>query len=301
MQKKDTDQTDINTEQKCTAIVPNTWTEQAPLSAGLQTAQFSDNEICRSEKNLEEQESSNEPSANNLDDSEHNRVEQISTLPEKLSSKTIEEIDFQLSEKLEEDSHVQSIQEQLEMETASTQEFLDTERRVLSEETDQEAPQIVVSSEVGELQPISESISENESAEFGKEIAEDTQNPIDESSSELSASDSTFIEKTEVVVSDTGVTIYSETRQVVEQIDNLDSWTTVEEATRPPDVEEQREEDASKSAGDINEATKDDNEGRPDDSLAPPSPRAPLATPDETETSDVSNACDVSVLFFFVN
>ncbi|XP_012222848.1 uro-adherence factor A isoform X11 [Linepithema humile] len=280
-------------EQKHAGVAPNA--EQAPLSAGLQAAQLSDNSnetIYRPEKNLEEQKSPNESSANadNLDDSEHSRVEQVSTLPGELSpSKTIGETDLKLHEKLEEDFHVQSIQEQLEMETASTQEFLDIERRVLSEETDQEAPLIVVSSEVGELQTISESISENESAEFGKEIAEDAQNPVDESSSELSASDSTFIEKTEVVVSDTGVTIYSETRPAAEQIENLDSWTTVEEATRPADAEEQRE-DASKR--DVNEATRDDNEDRLDDSLAPSSPRAPLATPDETETSDVSNACD---------
>ncbi|KYN05822.1 LIM domain and actin-binding protein 1 [Cyphomyrmex costatus] len=111
-----------------------------------------------------------------------------------------------------------------------------------------------------------------------------------EEDSEFSASDSTFIEKTEVVVSDTSVTIFSETRQLVaEQIGNLDSWTTVEEATKSVDAEE-RPEDAPVATE--CDATRDDNEGKQDDYLAPSSPRAPLATPDETETSDVSNACD---------
>ncbi|XP_029168345.1 LOW QUALITY PROTEIN: microtubule-associated protein futsch [Nylanderia fulva] len=120
--------------------------------------------------------------------------------------------------------------------------------------------------------------------ECPREIAEDPQNQ-DESSSELSASDSTFIEKPEVVVSDTNlVTIFSEAKRAADE--NLDSWTTVEEATKSADVEEKR-------AGNINEATRDDNEEKANDSFAPPvSPRAPLATPDETETSDVSNACD---------
>ncbi|XP_011704755.1 PREDICTED: protein-methionine sulfoxide oxidase MICAL3 isoform X7 [Wasmannia auropunctata] len=166
------------------------------------------------------------------------------------------------------------------MEMASTQEFLDTERRVLNEEVDQEAPQIVVS------QATSGSILENESPECP--VAEDAQNPVDESSSEFSASDSTFIEKTEVVVSETSVTIFSETRQLAaEQVGNLDSWTTVEEATKSADAEER---DAPAVAE--RDATRDDNEGKQDDCLAPSSPRAPLATPDETETSDVSNACD---------
>ncbi|XP_018374434.1 PREDICTED: uncharacterized protein LOC108768491 isoform X5 [Trachymyrmex cornetzi] len=177
-------------------------------------------------------------------------------------------------------------------EMASTQEFLDIERRVLNEEIDQEPPQIVISSEIAEFQVTSGSILENESPECL--VAEDAQNLIDESSSEFSASDSTFIEKTEIVVSDTSVTIFSETRQLVaEQIGNLDSWTTVEEATKLADAEE-RQKDASAAAerDAVNDATRDDNEGKQDDYPAPSSPRAPLATPDETETSDVSNACD---------
>ncbi|XP_018341914.1 PREDICTED: uncharacterized protein LOC108748331 isoform X8 [Trachymyrmex septentrionalis] len=177
-------------------------------------------------------------------------------------------------------------------EMASTQEFLDIERRVLNEEIDQEPPQIVISSEITESQVTPGSILENESPECL--VADDTQNLVDESSSEFSASDSTFIEKTEIVVSDTSVTIFSETRQLVaEQIGNLDSWTTVEEATKSADAEERPKDAPAAAERDaVNDATRDDNEGKQDDYLAPSSPRAPLATPDETETSDVSNACD---------
>ncbi|XP_072759536.1 uncharacterized protein [Anoplolepis gracilipes] len=240
-----------------------------------------------------------------LENSFEHVEEKISTLisQDKQSPSEIieEEADLNLSKKHEEEdprciqeqfgSFDDDIASQSEMltETSSTQEFLATERRVLSEEANQETPQIVTSSEITGGSPVtSGSILESDSVpEYSRDIAEDAQNPVDESSSELSASDSTFIEKTEVVVSDTNVTIFSETKRDVERVDeNLDSWTTVEEATKPAGVEEERSDD-------VNEATRDDNEGKADDSLVPPtSPRAPLATPDETETSDVSNACD---------
>jgi len=301
--------TDIEQERKNADVdIPDTWTEQAPLSDGQQADRFSDNfdTLYPQNRNFEEQKfpSTNEESSTNehvdtLNDSYgDNRVEEKEEIPASMihrdkSSETIEEVDSKL-----EDSRFFGVINQSEMfaETVSTQEFLDTERRVLSEEVNQETPQIVISSEVTESQATSESILENESLECP--VAEDAQNPIDESSSEFSASDSTFIEKTEVVVSDTSVTIFSETRQLVaEQIGNLDSWTTVEEATKSVDAEE-RQRDTPVERDAVNEdKTRDDNEGKHDDCLAPSSPRAPLATPDETETSDVSNACDVSVLF----
>ncbi|KAL0114304.1 hypothetical protein PUN28_011518 [Cardiocondyla obscurior] len=163
---------------------------------------------------------------------------------------------------------------EISAESASTQEFLDMERRVLNEEANQETPEIAVSLAV-----------EGESPECLVHI-EDVQHP-DESSSEFSASDSTFIEKTEVVVSDAGVMVFSETRRLVaERPGGPDSWTTVEEATRSPG------ERGDAPVHDVNDTAKGDNEGKQDDCLAPSSPRAPLATPDETETSDVSNACD---------
>lgn len=295
--------------------IPDTWTEQAPLSDGQQADQFSDNfdeALCSQSRSLEEQKSpsTNEETSTNehidiLNDSYgDNRVEEDEEIPASLirrekssTSETLEEVDLKLEDSRFSDDVIS--QSEMSAETASTQEFLDTERLVLSEETDQETPRIVVSSEI-ESQATSDSIFENKSPECP--VGEDTQNPVDESSSEFSASDSTFIEKTEIVVSDTSVTIFSETRQLVaEQIGNLDSWTTVEEATKPvdsADAEERRDvPTAAECGGDDNDATRGDNEGKQDDCLAPSSPRAPLATPDETETSDVSNACDVSVLF----
>ncbi|XP_025991968.2 uncharacterized protein LOC105199320 isoform X15 [Solenopsis invicta] len=298
--------------------IPDTWTEQAPLSDGQQADQFSDNfneALYPQDRILEEQKfpSTNEESSTNehidtLNDS-YNRIEEEEEEEEEVEeeilaslirrdksspSKTIEETHSRFS-----DDCIIS-QSEISAEMASTQEFLDIERRVLNEEADQqEAPRIVISSEITtEAQTMPGSVLENESPECP--VAEDTQNPADESSSELSASDLTFIEKTEVVVSDTSVTIFSETRQLVaEQIGNLDSWTTVEEATKSADAEEQRRGDATATAtataterDAVNDATRDDNEGKQDDCLAPSSPRAPLATPDETETSDVSNACD---------
>lgn len=291
--------------------VADTWTEQAPLSDGQQADQFSDNfdqSLYQHERSLEEQRfPSNEESSTNehidmLNDSYgDSRVDETPTSfirRDKSPCETFKETDSRLKDSRDFSDDGVISQSEISAELASTQEFLDTERRVLNEEVDRETPQIVVSSEIAESQATSgqRPILENESPECL--VAEDTQNPVDESSSEFSASDSTFIEKTEIVVSDTSVTIFSETRQLVdEQIGNLDSWTTVEEATKSADSAdaEGRRRDAAE-CGDFNAATRDDEE-KQDDCLAPSSPRAPLATPDETETSDISNACDVSVLF----
>ncbi|XP_070155457.1 microtubule-associated protein futsch isoform X3 [Polyergus mexicanus] len=290
-------------------VAQNTCTEQALLSS---SQQFSDNfdEALYQDRDSSKQKfpSTNEESSTNehiekLEDSSGHVEERISASPisqdKQSSSEIVEEADSKLSEKHEEDPRCTRKQfksfddGQSEItETVSTQEFLAMERRVLSEEVSQESSQIVTSPGITGSSATSGSILESESVpECPKDITEDAQKPVDESSSELSASDLTFIEKTEIVVSDTSVTIFSETKRIVECADeNLDSWTTVEEATKSAGVEKEGETERS---GDVNEATRDDNEGKADDSFAPPaSPRAPLATPDETETSDVSNACD---------
>ncbi|KZC11107.1 LIM domain and actin-binding protein 1 [Dufourea novaeangliae] len=148
---------------------------------------------------------------------------------------------------------------------ASTQEFIDIERRVLKEELDIERlldeaqncespekidPQTVSLLDLDEEVPAKE----DEVKEEGNDIA-DEQNAIAESSSELSVSESTFIEKTDVVASDSNATIFSETKC-------LESGNDSEL---------------------IDETTENQNlDG---------TTRAPLATPDD-ETSDVSNACD---------
>lgn len=291
-------------------VAQDTCIEQALLSSSQQFSDNFDRALYHQNQSFNNLEFPNEESptikhVEKLEDSPEYIEEKIPASlisQEKQSSEVIEEADSKLSEEHEEvprcireqfEGLDDGIASQPEIFAASTQEFLATERHMLNKETDQDTPQIVESSEITGSPSIS--ILESESV-CPRDIAEDAQNPVDESSSELSASDSTFIEKTEVVVSDTNVTIFSETKLVVEHVDeNLDSWTTVEEATKSTGVEEERE---MESGGDINEATRDDNEGKADDSFAPPtSPRAPLATPDETETSDVSNACDVSVLF----
>ncbi|XP_068978494.1 microtubule-associated protein futsch isoform X20 [Bombus flavifrons] len=156
---------------------------------------------------------------------------------------------------------------------ASTQEFLDTERRVLSEDNcDQYLPEDIQARETLSTEkidpPIGNLLEEEEEEEEGegqikeeetKEEANDNmdeQNAITESSSELSVSEPTFIEKTEVVISESSVKIVSETQCL--EIDN-DAEPVNEEQLRNHELE---------------------------------SPvRAPLATPDD-ETSDVSNVGD---------
>ncbi|XP_048268906.1 uncharacterized protein LOC100649516 isoform X17 [Bombus terrestris] len=154
---------------------------------------------------------------------------------------------------------------------ASTQEFLDTERRVLSEENcDQYLPEDIQARETLSTDkidpPIGNLLEEEEEEEEGpikeeetKEEANDNmdeQNAITESSSELSVSEPTFIEKTEVVISESSVKIVSETQCL--EIDN-DAEPVNEEQLQNHELE---------------------------------SPvRAPLATPDD-ETSDVSNVGD---------
>ncbi|XP_032675385.1 uncharacterized protein LOC116846087 isoform X2 [Odontomachus brunneus] len=304
--------TDIKQEEKDADAVLETWVEQAPSSDG----QFSDNfdETLPSQQERHVQQSSMNEHIDEMDnvhvnivtesemlfDSERKHEEKViaaSAISQDRTSvfETAEQAPASKpSEELEDDDATS--RSELVAEAASTQEFLDIERRILSEETGQETPQIVVSSEITESQ--SELVFDNESTEYAKDAAEDAQNPVDESSSEFSASDSTFIEKTEVVVSDTSVTVFSEMKQL-EPIETLDSWTTVEEATKPASSADEERGGAPIAAGhaavadETTSSSKDDDniEGKPDNLLTPSSPRAPLATPDD-ETSDISNACD---------
>ena len=154
---------------------------------------------------------------------------------------------------------------------ASTQEFLDTERRVLNEENCDQYPHEDVQSSTTERADarIRNLLEEDEEARMKEEEAKeeandntDEQNAITESSSELSVSEPTFIEKTEVVISESSVKIVSETTQCLE----------------------------------IENEAEVDEEQLPSHELESPA-RAPLATPDD-ETSDVSNAGDVSVASF---
>ncbi|XP_076241819.1 uncharacterized protein LOC143183907 isoform X2 [Calliopsis andreniformis] len=152
-----------------------------------------------------------------------------------------------------------SSQSEASVDAASTKEFLDTERRVLSEENDRclrddqtrEAVEAAGNATDVELDGKEDERMKDESTDNA-----DDQSAIAESSSELSVSEPTFIEKTEVVVTEGSVTIYTETRRL--EYGN-DAEPTVEEHAENHELD---------------------------------SPvRAPLATPDD-ETSDVSNACD---------
>ena len=179
------------------------------------------------------------------------------------------------------------------IDVASTEEFLDTERRVLSEENcDERYPQqrdstceVSRSGEKGEEDRMRNWLEEGEGEEEelrgkeeeGEEESNDNmdeQNAITKSSSELSVSEPTFIEKTEVVISESSVKIVSETTQCLE----MEAEEREEEALDEGAVEQRAE-----------------NRGE----LVSPA-RAPLATPDD-ETSDVSNAGDVSVASFPTN
>lgn len=288
-EKKDTDDN----------FVLDTWSEQASLSDGQQAGQFSDNfdeAIYQQEQILKEQNPLKESSTSDKLDNFSDYVEKEEKItPFQDNTSTSKLIEF------EEDPRCIESTEQSANFDNSKQKPLETK---CYEDDATVGKRLSVEVPPNDLQTPTESILDNESAEDSKDVcAEDTQNP-DESSSELSVSDSTFIEKTEVVVSDTSVTIFSE-KHIVEQTENLDSWTTVEEATKPA-AEELNKKDTSIAAehGDLNDVTENDSEDKQDDDLLA-SPRAPLATPDETETSDVSNACDVSVLFvcffFFFN
>ncbi|XP_076166133.1 uncharacterized protein LOC143146044 isoform X3 [Ptiloglossa arizonensis] len=149
-------------------------------------------------------------------------------------------------------------QSEASTDAASTQEFIDTERRVLSEEGGEHLPE---DSGKTDLRSRSLELVEDEEVDIKEEEMKeeandnaDEQNAIAESSSELSVSEATFIEKTEVVISESSVTIFSETKCL--------------------------------ESGNDSEPMLDDH---PENIDSPP--RAPLATPDD-EASDSSNMCD---------
>ncbi|OAD53256.1 hypothetical protein WN48_10565 [Eufriesea mexicana] len=226
----------------------DTWTEQTTYAEDQQAGQFSDNfdqSYQEDAEVLEEFAKETEPE------------EEIRDTPT-MQSRSFDEGTL---------SHSES-----SIEAASTQEFLDMERRVLSEENyeqypprdDIQARETLTTAEKADPR-IRNLLDEDEEAQGKEEEAKeeandnvDEQNAITESSSELSVSEPTFIEKTEVVISETSVKIVSETQCL--EIDN--------------DVE----------------PVDEDLQLRNHELESPA--RAPLATPDD-ETSDVSNAGDI--------
>ncbi|CAK9824890.1 LIM domain and actin-binding protein 1 [Anthophora retusa] len=258
----------------------DTWTEQATFTEEQQTGQFSDNfdqSLCQEE--VEEPNTVEEfTKETSMDDSkpddtfvplieiesakeqEIDEVKEISlTEVDESSSLTDTKIPPELVECKTVDEQTEDVilsQSESFTEAASTQEFLDTERRVLSEDINENDPQ-EDSQPGGISSQIKKDEEDEEEAQMKVEEANDNideQNTITESSSELSVSEPTFIEKTEVVVSESSVKIVSETH-------------CIETGTDGEPVDEEQSHEFESPA------------------------RAPLATPDD-ETSDVSNACD---------
>ncbi|XP_046816001.1 kinesin-related protein 4 isoform X16 [Vespa crabro] len=214
-------------------------------------------------------------------------------------------------------------QSETSTDAASTQEFIDMERRVLSEENESiniernndddnkrfSEDDLDLRNDVQSLK----TYNKDTTKEFDFEEANDIRNferfEINDTRQQLT--DSTILlEKTEIVVSAKNVAILSETNKRVEsfmidktdrsttdQINKFDSWMTVEEATRieeDVEIEKERhhEEILTIEREDTNETIiTDSDRSTQDDHLAASSPRAPLATPDD-ETSDIINVCD---------
>ncbi|KAK2586139.1 hypothetical protein KPH14_001411 [Odynerus spinipes] len=219
-----------------------------------------------------------------------NKIETIQESPQDVSSTQSRSFD-----------DVTPSQSEASTDAASTQEFIDMERRVLNEESSERNLE-----EIKLVPDSTESPEKNGmpllSQQASNEIVETLENEQARSKSTI------LVEKTEVLVSDTNVTIFSETKRV-ETLDasemshprKFDSWMTVEEATR---VEEVREEDEKSmlqnervqdgvaiEREDTNETIKTDSDRSTQDDELASSPRAPLATPDD-ETSDIINVCD---------
>nr|XP_050846595.1 kinesin-related protein 4 isoform X17 [Vespula vulgaris] len=213
-------------------------------------------------------------------------------------------------------------QSETSTDAASTQEFIDMERRVLSEENESNVERNVVDDDDTKKMleddlidrrndvTLLTSYSNETTREFDyDETANDSRNERFEDNDKCQMSDSTvLLDNTEVVVSAQNLAIFSESKRVesllidsvdqsTDQAHKFDSWMTVEEATRieeDVEIEKERhhEEILTIEREDTNETIiTDSDRSTQDDHLAASSPRAPLATPDD-ETSDIINVCD---------
>lgn len=289
-------------------ITVNMPVEQTLFLNSQQAGQFSDNfeqVLCQQNQNIDVQKSFKGSSMNKyIEEVDHCRHIDAITCEKGVNSNCIQNNEEVISItfedkialitsnedtncKLEEKSDKQynsfnnDINPQLEM-------SIKTVNATVGKDINKEMSQIVLPSEITKSQT-AKSFFEIGSTDYPKDVIENIQNPSNESSSEVSASDLTFIEKTEIVPSNTNVTRH------VEQVKDMDSWTTVEQATNLTYLNEEQKNDTTDDNG-INDATKDDNGRKYQDFFSPLSLRAPLATPDD-ETSDISNTWDVSVLF----
>ncbi|XP_043503622.1 uncharacterized protein LOC122525081 isoform X8 [Polistes fuscatus] len=331
----ETERDDNQTQESKKSIeLPDTWTEQLTPDNQQLGGQFSDNfdDETTIDKKSDKESSSIKESNSGITTTEYFQItENNETLEESMNNNDglikIEESpqDVSCTQSRSFDDVTLS-QSETSTDAASTQEFIDMERRVLNEESS--------SSERNnhdDTKFISDSDNiKNESTLTYREIEEsevmnedDIQNESleildNDNNVQCPKSESTILlEKTEVVVSETNVTIFSETKRV-ELMDNLsqsdnnqthkfDSWMTVEEATRIEEEEEKadkerhheeirtiikREDTNQTNVTDNDRSTQDDDHHHHHHHhhLAS-SPRAPLATPDD-ETSDIINVCD---------
>ncbi|XP_076678328.1 uncharacterized protein LOC143374242 isoform X4 [Andrena cerasifolii] len=280
-----------------TENVLDIWTEQVALAEDHQTGQFSDNfdeTVCQ--QNLQTRHSSELVKQSFLIDTDNlvdiqsepliDQTDDVTELSAEEKSKL--SVDQKSSSSIEESSTfaipAEELEEEASTDAASTREFLDTERRVLIEESgvqrlDQDPSCALLRSEIIDDPRLTSSHDqqgdgaqpraiEEEMKEEANDNADD-QNAIAESSSELSVSEPTFIEKTEVVVSGSSVTVSEETK--------CPGYGNDDAEPAAVDTDTDTDTDADTDAA---------QEEHDDSQL-----RAPLATPDD-ETSDVSNACD---------
>ncbi|XP_035729908.1 uncharacterized protein YFR016C-like isoform X20 [Vespa mandarinia] len=218
-------------------------------------------------------------------------------------------------------------QSETSTDAASTQEFIDMERRVLSEENESiviernndddnkrfSEDDIDLRNDVQSLKTYNKDTTKEYDFEETNDLRNFERFEINDTRQQQLTDSTILLEKTEIVVSAKNVAIHSETNKRVEsfmidktdrsstndQINKFDSWMTVEEATRieeDVEIEKERhhEEILTIEREDTNETIiTDSDRSTQDDHLAASSPRAPLATPDD-ETSDIINVCDKS-------
>ncbi|XP_035729907.1 uncharacterized protein LOC118445071 isoform X19 [Vespa mandarinia] len=216
-------------------------------------------------------------------------------------------------------------QSETSTDAASTQEFIDMERRVLSEENESiviernndddnkrfSEDDIDLRNDVQSLKTYNKDTTKEYDFEETNDLRNFERFEINDTRQQQLTDSTILLEKTEIVVSAKNVAIHSETNKRVEsfmidktdrsstndQINKFDSWMTVEEATRieeDVEIEKERhhEEILTIEREDTNETIiTDSDRSTQDDHLAASSPRAPLATPDD-ETSDIINVCD---------
>ncbi|KAI4500194.1 hypothetical protein M0802_004611 [Mischocyttarus mexicanus] len=314
----ETERDDDHREKKSIDL-PDTWTEQLTTDVQQLGGQFSDNfEEETIDKKSDKEESTDHVKESN---SEINDYFQITENNHEIVEESINSDGLTKIEESPQDvsctqsrsfDDVTLSQSETSTDAASTQEFIDMERRVLNEESSErnnlDDSKLIADSDNMKNDSMITSHETDKSEALNEDIQSESLETLENENLQCQKSESTILaEKTEVVViSETNVTIFSETKQIesldsVSQSDNqthkFDSWMTVEEATRieeeevKAEKEKHHEEIHTIKREDTNETIQTDSDrSTQDDHHLVSSPRAPLATPDD-ETSDIINVC----------